>query len=283
MKKKNSIRYLISFTVLCLISAVVIAPAFITLAVSLFDPNEIVASYGGIYSGSGTIQLNLIPETASLESYETILLSTPNYLLKFWYSLFMTLSIVCGQLTISCVSGYGFAKFKFPFKNVIFYFLIILMLMPMQVTLVSNYIILDAMGLIGSYASIILPGIFSVFGIFLITQFFSTITDDILEAAKIDGANQMQILIKIVIPVRKSGLAALVILSFLDNWNMVEQPLVYLKDTKKYPLSIFLAQINESQLGLAFACGVLAMIPAVLLFFFLKDELIMGIENMNIK
>jgi multiple sugar transport system permease protein len=196
---------------------------------------------------------------------------------------FIAVVIMTGQVLISCFGGYGFAKFKFPLKNVIFYFMIILMMTPLQVTLVPNFIVLDRMGLIGSYAALILPGVFSTFGVFLLAQIFSSVPDSMIEAAKIDGANQLQILFKIMVPYAKAGVASLVILNFIDTWNMVEQPLVFLQDNTKYPLSLFLANINQGRLGLSFVCGILAITPAFFLFLYFKDSLIAGIENTNLK
>ena len=219
----------------------------------------------------------------SLQGYMDVFLLTPNYLMKFWSSLFISFAILAGQVFISCLGGYGFAKFKFPLKNVIFYFMIILMMMPLHVTLVPNYIVLDKIGLIGSYISLILPGMFSTFGVFLLAQVFSSVPDNLIEAAKIDGANHMQILLKILIPYGKAGAASLVILNFIDTWNIVEQPLVFLKDSTKYPLSIFLANINQTKLGISFVCGILAIIPVFLLFLHFKDSLISGVENTNLK
>ncbi len=114
-------------------------------------------------------------------------------------------------------------------------------------------------------------------------QVISTMPNDIIEAAKIDGANQFQLLFKIVIPRSQSGIVSLAILCFIDNWNMVEQPLVFLKDKTQYPLSIFLSQINSSNLSLSFACGILAMIPVALLFVFFEKELVEGISFSNLK
>ena len=157
------------------------------------------------------------------------------------------------------------------------------MMMPLQVTLVPNYIVLDKIGLIGSYTALILPGAFSTFGVFLLTQIFSSVPDNLIEAAKIDGANHLQILFRVMIPYARSGVASLVILNFIDTWNMVEQPLVFLKDSTKYPLSIFLANINQANLGISFVCGILEIIPIFLLFLHFKDSLISGIENTNLK
>jgi multiple sugar transport system permease protein len=105
----------------------------------------------------------------------------------------------------------------------------------------------------------------------------------VFEAAKIDGASHRQILFRVMIPYSKMGIASLVILSFIDNWNMVEQPIVFLKASYQYPLSVFLSSINVGQLDLAFVCGVLAIAPTVLLYLFLKDALIEGIENSSLK
>ena len=219
----------------------------------------------------------------SLQGYANVFLLTPNYLMKFWSSIFISFAVMAGQILISCLGGYGFAKFKFPCKNIIFYFLIILMMMPLQVTLVPNYIVLDGLGLIGSYTALILPGILSTFGVFLLAQVFSSVPDNLIEAAKIDGANHLQILFKVMIPYAKAGVASLVILNFIDTWNMVEQPLVFLQDWTKYPLSIFLANINQANLTISFVCGILAIIPVFLLFLHFKDSLISGIENTNLK
>ncbi|MCL2313480.1 MAG: ABC transporter permease subunit, partial [Firmicutes bacterium] len=105
----------------------------------------------------------------------------------------------------------------------------------------------------------------------------------IIEAAKIDGANNIQVLFKIIFPYGKTGIASLFILSFIDNWNMVEQPLVFLNDIRKYPLSIFLCRINMYDLGVAFVCGILAMLPVVIIFLYLKESLVFGIETSNLK
>ena len=157
------------------------------------------------------------------------------------------------------------------------------MMMPLQVTLVPNYIVFERLGLIGSYASVILPGVFFPFGVFLLTQFFSSIPNSIIEAAKLDGANQIQILCRIIVPHAKSGVASLCILNFIDTWNMVEQPLIFLKDSTKYPLSVFLANVSRENLSISFVCGILAILPVLLLFLYLKDSLISGIENTNLK
>ena len=98
------------------------------------------------------------------------------------------------------------------------------------------------------------------------------------ESAKIDGAGHFSVFSKIVLPQCKAGVASLAILGFIDNWNMVEQPLIFLKDEFKYPMSIFLSKINSGQLGIAFACGVIYMIPPILIYLFGEEHLVKGIQ-----
>ncbi len=251
---------------------------------SFMGKSEILNSYGNTISSiSSESFFHIIPEQATLKGYSEVFLLDLSYLMKFWVSIMISVAIVIGQVIISCLSGYGLAKFNFRFKKAVFYLVIILMMLPVQVTLVPNYLLFNKLGLIDSYLSVILPGIFGTFGVFLITQVFSSIPNDLIEAAKIDGANHFQILMKIIIPCSKTGIASLVILSFIDSWNMIEQPLAFIKDYLKYPMSIFLSRINDSRLDIAFVCGVLAIIPVFILFLFLKDAMIKGVEYSNMK
>lgn len=278
MKKKAKCIDIIVYAVLILFGAAALFPVIFIAASSLMDESEVIRSYV-----SGEMDFHIIPRSFSVKGYLEVFLYTPSYLMKFWKSMLLSTVILAGQLVISCLGGYGFAKFSFKGKNVIFFFVIILMMMPLQVTLVPNYIVFELLGLIGSYASVILPGIFSTFGVFLLTQFFSSIPNSIIEAAKLDGANQIQILCRIIVPYAKSGVASLCILNFIDTWNMVEQPLIFLKDSTKYPLSVFLANVSRENLSISFVCGILAILPVFLLFLYLKDSLISGIENTNLK
>lgn len=253
---------LITYILLLLCSVTTVVPILYTFLYSVWE-----GSGGGV----------------TFDGYKEVFLYTPDYLMKFWNSMLISSLITVGQVILGCLGGYGFAKFNFPFKNVIFYLMIILMMMPLQVTLVPNYIVLDEMNLIGSYTGLILTGVCSTFGVFLMTQIFSSVPDSMIEAAKLDGANQLQILLKIVLPYSKNGIASLAILSFIDNWNMVEQPLVFLKDRLKYPLSVFLAEIKGTADPTAFVCSVMTMVPVFFLFMYLKDALVSGIETSSLK
>lgn len=264
-------------------AALVLAPVLYTLGNSFMSTAEIARYYGRVSQPDVRTLFHLFPDRVSLDGYYQILLRRPDYLVKFWNSLIYSAVIVGGQVAVSCLAGYAFARFSFPGKNAIFFTIIILMMMPYQVTLVSNYIILDKMHLLGGWAAVILPTVFSPFGVFLMRQAAVSIPAEILESAKLDGASPLRTLGRVVVPLCKSGVCSLVILSFIDVWNMVEQPLVFLSERGQYPMSIFLSQMNSSAPELGFTCGVLAMAPVVLLFLFFERELTEGIAASNLK
>lgn len=270
--------------VLLVCTGIILLPVAYTIMNVFMSTDEIMRYYSGIWKENGTYAVfHIFPDHWSLESLYEVLLASPDYLRKFWNSIGFAGAVVIGQLVISILAGYGFSKFCFPGRNVLFVLVVIIMMMPYQVTLVSNYIMLDQMGLTGSYAAVILPGIFSSFGVFLMKQIIDGIPQEIFEAARLDGAGQIHVLAEIVLPLAKGGMAALLILSFVDNWNMVEQPLVFLKDERMYPLSVFLSQSFSSSGGVIFACGLLAMLPVMLLYLYFQEELIEGISVSGIR
>ena len=226
---------------------------------------------------SSGISYGLLPSEWSLQGWREVLLSRPHYLAKFWNSLGLSAVIVAGQVLLSCLAGYGFSKFRFRGKEALFFLVILLMMMPYQVTLVSNYLMLDRLGLVGSYWALILPAMFSPFGVFLLRQVFDTCPSDILEAARLDGAGNLRILFGILVPRCWAGVISLGILSFIDAWNMVEQPIVFLESEYDYPLSVFLTRMNGQNIGVLCACGVLAALPVVLLFLYYDQELTEGV------
>jgi len=155
------------------------------------------------------------------------------------------------------------------------------MLMPFQVTLVPNYLMADWLGLIHRPTAVILPGIFAAFGVFMLRQFMLHIPYAYIEAAKIDGAGHLRIFLTIILPMVKPGLAALVVLLFVDYWNMVEQPLIFL-DPLRQPLSVFLSRLS-GEWGTVFAASMLYMSPMVLLFLYAEAYFIEGVQLSGIK
>ena len=205
-------------------------------------------------------------------------LRTPEYLLKFWNSLGVCLIIALGQLIVSCMGGLALAKYPIPFKRVFLGALVVVLLLPLQVTLVPNYLILDKLGLLGTAWALILPGIFSPFGTIVMWMTFRGVPDELMDAAQMDGAGTMTQLWRVMVPAGQSGAASVLLLTFVDAWNMVEQPMVLLKDPSQYPLSVFLASLDRENFSLSFHSGLLSMLPAVLLLLYFHQELIQGGE-----
>lgn len=249
------------------------------------SPSEIESYYGAVINQKENAEaaFHIIPNAFSLEGYYMVFLRSTDYLMKFWYSLFLCIVISAGQIFVSALGGFAFAKYPIPFKKVILFLLMVLMMMPIQVTLVPNYIILDELKLLDSWLALILPMTFLPFGTVFMTQIFKRIPDEILDAAQLDGAGTFQTLFRVVMPVGKGGIISVFLLSFVDTWNMVEQPMTFLRDTLRYPLSVFLASVNEVNFSLSFVCGVLAALPMLLLFFFFHEELTQGIELSGVK
>lgn len=280
---------------LILLAAFFLFPLVLTFTNSLMSEQEIAVHYDAVTDKSlsgynadveasnSFARFEFIPDMVTLRQYSEVLIKKPQFLLMFWHSVFLTVPIVIGQTLVATLAAYAFAKFKFRGRNFLFFLYIVVMLMPFQVTLVPNYLIAGQLGLLNNYLSIIFPGIFGAFGVFLLKQYIEQIPDSYLEAAKVDGAGALQIFFKIIVPVSKSGIAALAILVFIDNWNMVEQPLIFLQDAAKQPLSLYLSRIATGEKGLAFAASTLYMMPVLLSFLYAENYLVEGISLSGIK
>ncbi|MGO4185716.1 carbohydrate ABC transporter permease [Paenibacillus sp. MCAF9] len=282
---KQHIKTLLLTIFLTVIALVMLFPVVLTIVSSVMTEKEIMLNYGML----GSTQINdfanlkLIPDWVSFEQFFKVLISTSQFLRMFWNSVFMVVPIIIGQVVVATLAAFAFAKLRFPGRDALFIVYLITMLMPFQVTLVPNYIMSDRLGLINSPSSIVLPGIFAAFGVFLLRQFMLQIPTAYMEAAKMDGAGYFRSFITMVLPMVKPGMAALVVLLFADYWNMVEQPLIFLQDAALQPLSIFLSRLQEDALGVSFAAAVLYMMPMILLFLLAERYFIEGIELSGIK
>lgn len=213
----------------------------------------------------------------TLEYYYEVFLAQEQYLLRFWKSLAICLCITLGQVAVSTLAGYGFAKCRFPGKNALFFLLMVLMIMPLQVTLVPSYIMLNKLDLLDTYYALVLPMIFVPLGTFIMTQSFRSVPSDIIQAARLDGCGTLGVILRIAAPMNKAGLICTTLLSFLDGWNMVEQPIVYLKEFGKYPLSVALASVPPENPTVQLVGCMLAILPPLFLFSYFNRELVEGI------
>ena len=263
-----------------------LTPIILTITNSFMAQSEISANYGQVFATTDTggkvfiaehVNLKFIPDMVSFSQYITVLFRSPDYLMKFWNSVILVVPIVVFQLTLAALAAYGFTRYTGRIKEIIFFAYIILMLMPYQVTLVPNYLVSDWLGIRDTYWAIWLPGIASPFAVFLLTKYMRKIPISYMEAAQIDGAGEWQLFIRIALPMCKGAIGSVAILVFIDYWNMVEQPLILISDDYYHPLSVFLAKINQAEIGLAFAVATIYMIPPILVFLYGEDYLVEGI------
>ena len=264
-------------------------PTVLTITNSFMTQSEISANYGKVFanvSGSDgktyiadSVNLKFIPDKVTLHQYIAVLIRSPDYLLKFWNSVILVVPIVLLQLVVASVTAYGFTRWRGKVRSFLFFFYVILMLMPTQVTLVPNYLVSDWIGLLNTRWAIILPGTFAPFSVFLLTKSMRRIPASLIEAAKLDGSSEWQIFKDICLPQCRSALYSIAILVFIDYWNMVEQPIILLPNADLQPLSVYLSTINTSEVGLAFAIATIYMVPSLLLFLHGEDYLVEGIAH----
>lgn len=293
MKRKTKQVYVLLVNiVLILIAVLFLLPVFIMVSNSFMSGYEIVNRYtpyitpGNVWDAVNNlhfVSLSLIPDFVSFRQYISLLFDQPLYLGLFWNSVRIALPIVLGQALISAPAAYAFEMSSLKYKEAIYFIYIVVMLMPLQVALVPNYIVADFLGLTGSHWAIILPGIANPFGVFLIRQYLKSMSREYIEAAQIDGAGHLSIIFRIVMPLFKSAAAALVILTFIENWNLVEQPLIFLKESHQEPLSVYLSKMAELNLDIIFAASCFYMLPTVLIFLYGQEYMVEGIQLSGIK
>lgn len=292
-KKKKKIRKKILLTVIAAMFAVsFLLPTILTVTNSFMSEQEISSNYGAVFNDytstdengsrittyrSEKVNLKLIPDQVVGTQYETVLLKSPDYLMKFWNSVILTLPVVVFQVLTALGAAYAFARLRGKAQKIILFVYLILMLMPYQVTLVPNYLVNSRLGILNTRWAVILPGIFAPFSVYLLTKYMRRIPESVFEAAKLDGAGEWVLFTKIAIPLCRGPIASVSILVFIDYWNMVEQPLIMMSDSAYHPLSVFLSEINRGEIGLAFAVAVIYMVPPILIFLYGEEELVDGI------
>jgi multiple sugar transport system permease protein len=193
---------------------------------------------------------------------------------------------VAGQLATSALAGYAFAKIKFWGRNVIFWLYVATLIFPSQMMLIPNFVMFRIVGLYNTHWTLILPGIFTAFGTFMLKQFFQTIPDELGEAAKIDGANHFTIFSRIVLPLSTAALSALIIFQFVYIWNDYEAPLVYLrsKELATIPLGLdFFRDENSTSYGAIMAASVCSLIPIFIVFLTFQKQFVAGIATSGMK
>ena len=279
-------RHLLSRMVLSLLALVILLPVVMTAIYSFFSPAEIKAFMGtrGSYDASAFMQIKLAPSMFSLSQYYNILIEDMTILRYFVNSAMYAAAILLGQALLIPMMAYALSRFRFPGRDAIFFVVIMLMLLPFQVTMVPNVLTLRTLGLLDTAWAVILPMTVAPFYVFLLRQYMVSLPGDMLEAAQIDGAGTWRCFIHVMLPVCRPVLGAAVALSFADCWNLVEQPLTYLTTrTDLYPLSVVFNQLTEKSTGVEFAGAALYTLPALCIYLYFQADILEGVQLTELK
>lgn len=226
-----------------------------------------------------------IPSEPTLKNYAD-LFKTLNILRPLMNTVIVAVSITILSLAVCSMAGYAFAKFVFPGRDKLFMGLLGTLMVPGQITMIPVFLLLKKMGLLNSFAGLILPGVAGAFGIFLMRQFIKTIPDELLEAARIDGAGEFYIFSRIVLPLCKPALATLGIFNFTGSWNSFLWPLIVATDESMYTLPVAIANLSgqyQTEYGIQMAGAVIVVLPIVLVFFFAQRYFVKGIALTGLK
>ena len=222
---------------------------------------------------------HFLPAHASLRQY-VFLFHELNMGRYFLNSTILALSVTGISLMVNAMAGFAFAKFNFPGKRSIFILLLSSMIIPGQITMLPVFLLLNKLGLLNTYFGIILPGMASIFGIFLIRQYVSTIPDSLLEAAYMDGGGAFLVFWKIILPLAMPVLITLALFTFMGTWNDFLWPLIVMTRDSMYTLPVGLASLlgeHAQDTELMMAGSVITIIPIILVFLFLQKYYIQGI------
>ncbi len=226
-----------------------------------------------------------IPDEPTLDNYRK-LFRTVNIGRPFMNTVITAVSITALSLLICSMAGYAFAKFEFPGKNALFMGVLGTLMIPGQITMIPVFLLLKKMGLLNTYSGLILPGIASAFGIFFMRQFIITLPNELLEAARIDGAGEFFIFSRIVLPLCKPALATLGILNFTGSWNNFLWPLIISTDESMYTLPVAVANLAgqyATEYGLQMAGSVMVIMPSVVFFMFAQQWFMEGVAMTGMK
>lgn len=227
----------------------------------------------------------LLPQSPTLENFRTVLQEAPY---GTWYrnSLVVATSVTALCLFTSALGGYIFAYFEFPLKKVLFTLILITLMIPFPVLLIPNYLIANRLGVLNSLWALILPGVVSAFGIFLIRQFAAGIPRDLIEAARLDGASEWSIFARIIVPLLRPALAALGVFTFLASWNDYLWPLVAINDLDKSTVPLALTFFNTShaqRYDLVMAAATMAVVPVLIVFLIFQRQIVKALVLAGMK
>jgi ABC-type glycerol-3-phosphate transport system permease component len=231
----------------------------------------------------------ILPQEFNLSQYHRLFENLP-FARYFLNTLIVTLATVAGQLIVCSMAAYGFARLNFMGRDTIFVLYLMTMMIPFQITLIPTYLIITQLGWVNTYQGLIVPGISSAFGIFLLRQSFLNIPRDYQDAARIDGANEFQIFTRVFLPLNGPTLATLAVFAFMGTWTDLLWPLLIARSEDLRTLELGLAYFNarpnafvQPNWPLLMAGAVVVMLPVLIIYIFAQRYFIQGISLSGVK
>ncbi len=254
-KKKHIPSHIVLYSFMILTAIVFITPVILTMFQSM-DRNQ----------------------TNPLDGYRELFFNCFPFYGMLWNSVLYAISITFGSLIINVPAAFAFKFAKFRGKNVLYILYIILMMMPLQVMILPNYIGLRDLGVLNTRMAIILPLLFSPFCVVVLSQYLREVNVDVVEAARLETNSIILILWNCIVPQIKVCIAACALFVFADMWNMVEQPLLYVNDNKLRTLTSFIEQSELYNANVMFPASVMFTIPVLLGYLLFHEELKQGLK-----
>lgn len=285
-RKPLRIGRILSYLLLSLVCLLMVLPIVMTFLYSFFPMSEMTAylKTRSNYDIKQWMDILLSPSIVSLRQYYALLIEKPVYLQLFVNSVLYAVTILFGQALVIPMLAYALSRFRFRGRDTLFFVILMLMVLPFQVTMAPSVLTMRTLGLMNTPWAVILPMVFSPFYVFLVRQYMVGIPNELFEAAVMDGAGTWRCFAHMVLPISKPILGAAAALSFADIWNMVEQPLIYLgADQSRMPLSVLFNQLSTDEPGIAFAGAALYILPALLIYTYFQEDILLGIQLSDMK
>lgn len=277
-QREHGFRKALSYLILTIGAITMVAPFLWMISTSLKTPDE-------VFSFQKEWWKEWIPLTFHWQNYVNTWYVVP--FAKFYLnSIFVTAAITLGQVVTSAMAAYAFARLQFPGRDKLFFGYLATMMVPGTVTMIPVFILLRYLGWIDSYKALVLPGIFTAYGTFMLRQFFLTLPKELEDAAKIDGCSYLGIFWKIILPLSKPALATLTTFTFMGAWMNFMWPLIVINSHEKYTLPVGLSyfqSLHGTDWTLLMAASVMAILPILLLFIFNQRFFVEGIKLTGIK
>ena len=277
MIERRPVLDIITHVILIIGVAIIAFPLYVTLIASTQTAQEVAQA-----------PMSLLPGSHFLENYRTVLTgdaaNTPAVARMMWVSTVMALAITIGKIVISMLSAFAVVYFRFRFRMFFFWMIFVTLMLPVEVRISPTYKVVADLGMLNSYAGLTLPLIASATATFLFRQFFLTVPDELIEAARIDGAGPMRFFTDVLLPLSRTSIAALFVIQFIYGWNQYLWPLIITTHENMYPVVIGIRRMiaggdGVTEWNLVMATALLAMIPPVLVVIFMQKWFVKGLVD----